>query len=269
MAAAGRPDVELVIEYLPEPRYLAIGQVNRIGADGSWQDPFMYEVNRAADTGVTPGSLVRDLDTARGYDPGRGPVIYLEHHDFSSVINKMGGRAMWWKTQPAAVALFTCAGGVLLRNGQEFGQDFYLPDQDPGRVQPRPVDWSLRNDQIGQRLLELYRKLARIRTSHPALRHGDFWPSQYDWGWGGFSPDGYGVDTDAGLAIFARRYGAETVVVALNFSGADRDAKVPFPHRGAWRELLDGGNVDANADRMLVRVPSLWARIYVDTQERS
>jgi pullulanase len=267
--AAGRPDVALVIEYLPEPRYLAIDAANRIGATGAWHDPHMYTVIDAAHAENAPSRLVRDLDTAQGFAPGVHPVIYLEHHDHSSVVNRLGGRAQWWRTQPAAVALFTCAGGVLLRNGQEFGQDFFLPRDDPGRVVPRPVDWSLRDDEIGQRMLALYRRLAEIRTSHPALRHGEFWPSQYDWSWDGFAPDGYGVDTDLGLAVFARHNGAETVVVALNFAGVDRDAKVPFPHHGPWRELLNDAGVEVTADRMLIRVPSHWARIFVDTEARS
>jgi pullulanase len=268
--AAGRTDVALVLEYLSEPRYLAIDQVNRIGADGAWQDPFGWAVTAAAQNGTTPGSMVRDLDTAEGFTNGGSPVIYMENHDHGSTINKMPGkRAEWWRTQPAAVALFTCAGGVLLRNGQEFGQDIFIPETGDDRVAPRPLDWSLRDDEIGQRLLDLYRRLAQIRISHPALRHGEFWPSQYDWSWDGFAPDGYGVDTDLGLALFARRNSAETVVVALNFSGADRDAKVPFPHHGTWRELLNGADVEADSERMPVRIPSHWARIYADTRGRS
>jgi hypothetical protein len=80
----------------------------------------------------------------------------LENHDHSSLANRVDGRARWWAIQPAAVALFTCSGGVLLHNGAEFRNDQHLPWEGAGRVIARPLDWSLADDGIGRRLRAPY-----------------------------------------------------------------------------------------------------------------
>ena len=59
----------------------------------------------------------------------------------------------------------------MLHNGQEFGQDEFLPGSGPGRVVPRPLRWqtesSLGNDRIGKSLFGLYKQLIDIRKRYP------------------------------------------------------------------------------------------------------
>jgi hypothetical protein len=211
---------------------------------------------------------MRVLDTGLDFRDSVAPVPYIENHDHSTLINRVGGRARWWATQPAAIALFTCFGEPLLRNGVEFGDDQHLPSAGSGRVQPRPLNWELAEDGIGESLRELYRRLCAIRAAHPALRGPNFHPRGYDERWERFDRDGYGVDTARGLAIF-HRWGEdddgrlERFIVALNFTGADHAVDLPFSVDGGWEDLLTGDVVDVR-DTVLRghRIPSHWGRVY-------
>ena len=84
----------------------------------------------------------RILDANRDYVAGKGPVTYIQNHDHSTAIHDAGGRGRWFKTQPAAVALLTSRGAVMIHNGQEFEEDKFLSGSGDGRVVPRPLQWS-------------------------------------------------------------------------------------------------------------------------------
>src|SRR5437867_2566988 len=141
--ASDRPDVVLLLEHMSDNRFEAIDVTNRVGADGCWFDRFHWDVPEAARAGSPPSALIRTLDAAQDFAPNRWPVTYLENHDHASLVHRMGGRDLWWMTQPAAIALYTTAGAVLIHNGQEFGQDVGMPEDGDGRVLPRPVIWAL------------------------------------------------------------------------------------------------------------------------------
>ena len=77
----------------------------------------------------------------KDYAAGKRAVIYVQNHDHSTYVHEAGGRHRWCKTQPGAIALMTCAGAVMIHNGQEFGEDKSLPGSGTGRVVPRPLRW--------------------------------------------------------------------------------------------------------------------------------
>jgi pullulanase len=266
--AAGEQDVAFVLEHLSDNRYAAIDVVNTLGAGGCWYDRFLHDVGDYAAQERVDTRAMRVLDTARDFRPGAAPVPYVENHDHSTLVHRVGGRARWWATQPAAIALFTCSGAVLLRNGVELGDDQFLPSTDPGRVVPRPLRWSLADDGIGRRLRDLYRQLIGIRAAHPALRGPNFHPRRYDERWERFDRDGYGVDVARGLAVY-HRWGddgagrLERFIVALNFSGSDHYLDLPFSVNGAWQDLLTG-EVTHVQDWVLRDhpIPSHWGRVY-------
>jgi pullulanase len=268
LAANGQNNVALILEHLSDNRYEAIDVANAIRASGCWYDRFLHDVGGYAAGERIDTRAMRVLDTARDFRSMVSPVPYIENHDHSTLINRVGGRARWWATQPAAIALFTCSGAPLLRNGVEFGDDQHLPSAGPGRVQPRPLNWELAEDGIGGSLRELYRRLCAIRAAHPALRGPNFHPRGYDEGWERFDRDGYGVDTARGLAIY-HRWGEdddgrlERFIVALNFTGADHAVDLPFSVDGRWEDLLTGDVVDV-CDTVLRAhpIPSHWGRVY-------
>ena len=211
---------------------------------------------------------MRVLDTQRDFAAGKGPVAYIDNHDHSTVVNRLGGRDVWWKVQPPLVALLTSPGAVLLRNGQEFGDDYYMPDSGPDRVIPRPLHWGYLNDYAGRRLFQLHKQLIALRKSSPALRSGNFYPGGYDVGLTHFNDQGYGVDVDKKVVIYYRWGTAddgqlERFIVVQNFSAYDQYVDLPFSENGRWEDRLNGGTVDVQGYRLNAhKIPSNWGKVF-------
>jgi pullulanase len=267
LTASGRDNVTLTLEHMADNRYEAIDVANTVGAGGCWYDRFLWDVPEAASHGMGT-ALVRVLDAGQSFAAGRHPVVYVENHDHSTLVSRVGGRGRWWKAQAPLLALFTSPGAVLLHNGQEFGRDEWMPEDGPGRVQPRPLRWAELDDEAGGRLFALHRQLVRLRQAHPALRSANFHPRPYDTRLDRFDADGYGVDTARRLAIY-HRWGKgddgrlERFIVVLNFSDDDQWTDIPFSTNGVWTDLLNGDSVDVGGFRLTgQRINSNWGRIY-------
>lgn len=253
--------------------YGAIDRTNQAGASGCWLDPYRTTVAAALASGLST-SMVRALNANLDFAAGIGPVVYLENHDHSGVAQLAGGRANWFRTQPAAIALLTSPGGVLLRNGQEFGWDVFLLEDDTNappslqRVQPRTVPLALADDPVGRQLRSVYLGLTALRAAHPALRGPNFFPWPYDSQETAFDSQGYGVNVGRQLVIF-HRWGAgaaaavtERFTIVLNFAGFDQCVDVPLPVDGAWSDLLGGpGATSALGWARSVRVSSNWGKV--------
>lgn len=248
LVSQGRHNVSLIIEHLTDNSYDAIADTNQIDADGCWYDRFLLEVPQYAAAGNVAPSLLRVLDTNRGFAAGKAPVTYIENHDHSTAVNRMGGRHQWWRTQPALIALLTSPGAVLLHNGQEFGEDYALPDAGRERVAPRPLRWEQAEDEIGWRLRALCRQLIRLRHDCPALRSPNFYPRTYEEKDTHLNEQGYGVDVDKDVVIY-HRWGydpagkMERFIIVLNFSAFEQFVTVPFSINGVWEERLSGAKV--------------------------
>lgn len=245
LVSQGRHNVSLVIEHLTDDAYAAIADTNQIDADGCWYDRFLLDVARYAAAGNIETSLMRVLDTNRAFAAGKSPVTYIENHDHSTIVNRMGGRQQWWRAQPALIALLTSPGAVLLHNGQEFGEDYQLPETGRERVAPRPLRWEQADDEIGWRLRMLCRQLIRLRHECPALRSPNFYPRAYDPNATHFNEQGFGVDVDKDVVIY-HRWGSdasgaqERFLVVLNFSAFEQVVDIPFSVNGLWEERLSG-----------------------------
>lgn len=257
LEASGRPNFPLLLENLPDDRYQAIDEVNRIGASGTWFDPLMFEVFDAGRSGQLRASYLRALDAGRDFAEGRGPVIYVENHDHGTLVNKIGGdrpgverSQHWYRAQPHLIALFTACGAVMLHNGQEFGEERYLPESGSDRVRPRPLQWQFRDDAAGKALMALHRRLIRLRREHPGLTSAHFHPRAVAADAQQFDRDGYGIDAARQLLIMhrwgrARDGSSERFVVVINFSAKPQWVDVPFPFDGLWTDLLSGSAVTA------------------------
>jgi glycosidase len=264
----GRSKVVFILEHLTDDRYAAIDATNAICATGCWYDRFLYDVPGYAAGGHVDTKVMRVLNTPRDFAAGKGPVPYVDNHDHSTVVNRVGGRGVWWKAQPALLALLTVPGAVLLRNGQEFGEDDYVPDGGDNRVVPRPLHWELLQDQTGQWLFKLHQQLIALRKECPSLSGGNFYPGDYDEQWGHFNDQGYGVDVDKGVVIYHRWWQAadgtfERFIVVLNFSDNDQWVDVPFSVKGAWTDRLSGDLLQVQGYRASnVRIPSHWGKLF-------
>ncbi len=251
-------NLSLLLELLTDPRYAAIAQTNNIDASGCWFDPIMWEA--IATTTQMQTSLMRALHSGKDFTAGKYPVTYLENHDHSTLTEQCGGREKWWVTQPMVIALFTICGVPFIHNGQEFGEQYWMPEKDGLRVMSRPLRWEKSTDGIGTQLLSLYKKLIAIRRKFPVLSNPNFYPDVYDLSWTSFNPLGYGVDIFKGIVIY-HRWGTndndelERFIIALNFSNNDQIINIPFPENGTWQNLLAEGEET-------LPVQNYWAENY-------
>ncbi|MGR9117001.1 MAG: alpha-amylase family glycosyl hydrolase, partial [Gammaproteobacteria bacterium] len=263
-----RDKVPLMLEHLTDNRYQAIGDTNQIDASGCWYDRFLFDVPQQAINGELNTKLIRVLDTGRDFAPGKGPVTYIENHDHSTLVNRAGGRERWWKAQVPLIALLTSPGAVLIHNGQEFGEDYWLPGSGSGRVQSRPLHWEFLDDTAGQWLLALHRKLIQLRKTHPSLCSHNYYPRYYDEGMTAFNDQGYGVDESRNIAIYHRWGNAvdgalERFIIVLNFSDYDQRVDVPLSTNGVWHELLNGGEYHVENYRLQHHlINSNWGKVF-------
>jgi pullulanase len=267
------PEFSLTLEHID---VTAVEVTEATGATSFW-DNSLYELTFGALwEGRMDQRLLNALNNRRWLrSDDKLPTLYLSNHDHSSVAWQAGARANagaiggWFKTQPYAIALFTSTAVPLVPNGQEFGEDHFLPEDDQGtgrRVIPRPLRWKLCDDRIGQALRHLYGTLAHLRLEHPALRSEHIYPAVFEEWQTQFTPTGVGVDVAQQAAIYHRWAtlpggDVENIVVALNFSDAQQWLSVPFPLDGTWTDLLGQQTFDVTDHRRDIAIPSNWGRI--------
>lgn len=258
-------NVSLFLEHLTDDRYLAIRDCNALNATGCWFDPFMYSNFNFAREGRLYNSALRILNSNMDFAEEKVPVTYIQNHDHSTISQEVGGRHLWFKTQAPAIALLTSPGSVLIHNGQEFGQQEYLPHDGYDRVIPRPLRWGQESpesgDFIGNRLFNLYKRLIDIRLKHPGLRAPNMYPFPE-------SENGYGLLENNQIVVF-HRYGIsneakeEYFIIAINYSGNRLNIDIPFSKNGIWTDLLNDERVEVNEYQLTrYQINSHWGAIF-------
>jgi 1,4-alpha-glucan branching enzyme len=207
--------------------------------------------------------------TAGGDAIAKTALQYIENHDHErfvcnfnlisrgEVLLQEGDRALWYKVQPYLIGLLTARGIPMLWQGQEFSENYWLPDGGVGRVMLlRPVRWDYFYDDAGTSMVRLVRALIRLRRQSPELREGNY-----------FFYNDWGQYQSRGLLLFSRALANHFTLVALNFSDADQSVPFAFPVGGTYGEMLHGDPADmlagvtANTPTTL-RVPSNYGRIW-------
>ncbi len=257
-----KQNVALIIEHLTDNRYDAIHDTNLIGAGGCWFDPIMWQLQQYANNGAIDSSALRVLNASYQFDSDKGPVTYAENHDHSTIVQQVGGRGRWYKTQPAAIALLTAPGTPMIHNGQEFGEQYWMPESGDGRVMARPLHWnSYGSDAVGKQLQWLYGLLIQLRKDHPCLRSANFYPFPNN-------DAGYGAFTDRGIIIY-HRWGTgtkgafERFTIALNFTDTDQWIDIPLYGVADWSDLLNGTSVhQTDGYARNHRVNSNWGCVF-------
>ncbi|MFP5318098.1 MAG: alpha-amylase family glycosyl hydrolase [Acidimicrobiia bacterium] len=207
--------------------------------------------------------------TVEGDTIPKTALQYVENHDHSRFVCNFGTTAAdndllregfrdrSPKVQPYLIALLTGRGIPMLWQGQELGENYFVPESGFGRVALfRPVRWDYFYDSIGRSAIWLVRRLVALRRQLPQLRAGDHFffndRSRYQ---------------DRQVLLFTRRLGNDLTVVALNFGDADQTVPFTFDVAGKYREELHGhdlGDVAAGQERW-VTVPSNYGRIWTRT----
>jgi hypothetical protein len=120
-------------------------------------------------------------------------------------------------------------GTPFLWQGEEFCQNYFVPDSGIGRVAVfRPVDFNFFYDAIGKALIRLVRKLTRIRRGGAQFRRGTHFF---------YNEPAY---TSNGLLLFHRQLNGVFSLIALNVTDTDRSASFSFPSGGDYREEIEG-----------------------------
>jgi 1,4-alpha-glucan branching enzyme len=211
-----------------------------------------------------PTVLMHDGDTLT-----TTAVQYIENHDHERFVCNFGlitggepllqegDRSLWYKGQPYLIGLFTGKGIPMLWQGQEFGENYWVPPGGLGRVMLlRPVRWDDFYDDVGRSTIWLVRNLIRLRRQIPELRNGDH-----------FFYNDWGQYQSQGLLLFSRSAGSGFTLVALNFSDADQVVSFRIPVAGDYREQLHGNSSDdfagvAAGSQVRLSVPSNYGRIW-------
>ncbi|WP_230629271.1 alpha-amylase family glycosyl hydrolase [Methanosarcina barkeri] len=192
---------------------------------------------------------------------------YMENHDHSrflcnfgtiagdNELLKEGDRALWYKVQPYLIGMFTAKGIPMLWQGQEFGENYWLPQEGWGRVLLyRPVRWEYFYTSEGRSLANLVRKLVKLRRNNFQFTRGEHY----------FYND-YTLYQSRNIMMFSRTYEGVFSLVALNFGAQDQVVNFKFPSDGNYREELHGQDnlkgISAGKNIQL-NIPSNYGKIW-------
>ena len=196
---------------------------------------------------------------------------YLENHDHERFICNFGltnpdeagnplffegDRSRWFMLQPYLIAALMSKGIPMLWQGEEFGENYFLPDFGAGRVALlRPLRWDYFYDNAGRGVASLVRKLLRLRRDRPQLRHGQYFFFNH---WERYQ--------SCGVLLFARYDNTAYTLVAINTTDTDQTVPFWFPIAGDYAEELHGGDLGLKAVGALqetpLSIPSHYGRIW-------
>jgi maltooligosyltrehalose trehalohydrolase len=227
---------------------------------------------RLADLGLRLGLFgYPDKETANGDDIPKAGLQYIENHDHERFLCNFGthnpdeaqnplfaegDRSRWYLLQPYLICLLMSKGVPMLWQGEEFAENYSLPDTGTGRVSLlRPLRWDFFYDDAGRPIVSLVRKLLRIRRLRHHIRLGTYFFFN-DW-------DRY---QRLGVMLFARYDDAQYTLVAVNVGDTDQSVPFWFPIAGDYVEELHGGAFDLKSvpalQQVWLNIPSHYGRIW-------
>jgi maltooligosyltrehalose trehalohydrolase len=196
---------------------------------------------------------------------------YIENHDHERFVCNFGvynpdeagnplfqegDRGRWFALQPYLIALLMSKGIPMLWQGEEFAENYFLPEFGTGRVALlRPLRWDYFYDEAGKSIIRLVRRLLRVRRDRSQIRRGAYFFFN-DW-------ERY---QSRGVLLFARYEGGAYTLVAVNTGDTDQTVPFWFPLAGDYVEELHGGELDLYAipslQEVLLTVPMHYGRIW-------
>jgi maltooligosyltrehalose trehalohydrolase len=275
--SSGNVNLIQIAEYLPDPPDILFGSYST----GTWQDGTLGAAGSCAagaagaieqlglQLGLNgyPASVTVNADTLP-----KTALQYIENHDHqrficnfgtvpvdndpNDVLLQQGDRdGKWPKVQPYLIAFMTAKGTLLLSEGQEFCENYWIPTSGYGRVMLyRPIRWNYFYDNQGRAIIRLIRKLTKIRRDGTQFTDGQHY----------FYND-YANFNSKGLLAFSRKLGSTFSLVVVNFTDQQQTAAFAFPNSGDYIEQIEGAQnltkVVADADQPLT-IPSNYGCIW-------
>jgi 1,4-alpha-glucan branching enzyme len=201
----------------------------------------------------------------------KAALQYIENHDHERFLCNFGlrnpddagnplffegNRDRWYMLQPYLIALLMSKGIPMLWQGEEFAENYALPDFGAGRVSLlRPVRWDYFYDDAGHAIVGLIRDLLKVRRDRTHIRRGSYFFFN-DW-------DRY---QKLGVLLFARYDGVQYSLIAVNTGDTDQTVPFWFPIAGDYVEELHGGALNLTAISALretaLTIPSHYGRIW-------
>jgi 1,4-alpha-glucan branching enzyme len=227
---------------------------------------------RLSDWGMSLGLFgYTEQENTNGDHIPKSALQYLETHDHERFLCNFGvtnpdeagnplfvegDRNLWFMLQPYLIAILMSKGVPMLWQGEEFAENYSLPDFGAGRVALlRALRWDFFYDPPGQSLVELVRKLLRLRRSRAQIRRGAY-----------FFFNDWQRYQSRGVLLFARFDGPAYTLIAINVGNADQTVPFWFPIAGNYREELHGGALNLSAVAPLqetsLTIPSHYGRIW-------
>ena len=205
--------------------------------------------------------------TQNGESFAKLPLQYIENHDHSRFVCEFGlryrdwnplfaegDRSQWYRLQPYLIALLAAKGIPMLWQGQEFGENYFVPDSGLGRVLLlRPLRWDYFYDVAGKSLVGLTRNLLSLRKNCPELRRG----SHY------FHND-YERYLSRGILLFQRDSEGAISLIAVNFTNNEQRVPFVFSRAGNYTEQLHNEDNFAvvEGEARWLTIPSNYGRIW-------
>jgi maltooligosyltrehalose trehalohydrolase len=230
------------------------------------------ESGRLTDWGMSLGLVgYTERETSNGDIVPKTALQYIENHDHERFIcnfglrnpdeagNQLfleGDRSRWFMLQPYLIGMAMSKGVPMLWQGEEFAENYFLPDFGAGRVGLlRSLRWDLFYDEPGHEIVILVRKLLRIRRNRAHIRNGTH-----------FFFNDWRRYQSRGVLMFAHYAGSSYTLVALNVGDAEQTVPFWFPIAGDYVEELHGGALDLGGVVALgetgLTIPSHYGRIW-------
>jgi 1,4-alpha-glucan branching enzyme len=164
--------------------------------------------------------------------------------------------------QPFLIAILMSKGIPMLWQGEEFAENYFLPEFGAGRVSLlRPLRWDYFYDAAGKPIVALVRKLLRIRGERTHIQTGSYFFFNH---WERYQ--------SRGVLLFARYDGEQYTLVGVNT--ADDEATIPFwfPLPGNYLEELHGDELNLKnvleLQQIALTLPSHYGRIWTRITDR-
>lgn len=281
--SGGHNHIIQVAEYLDKPKEVL--EKTYTTASKRWW-PMLKAQQMVRQSGKVPEGFVHDMllidlgspwpsEYRNGDDHFPvAPLQFIESHDKSRLMYFLSGehspyqggfdlfnrdRKQWYRLQPFAIALMSSVGVPLLWQGQEFAEIYGKDDDGGSRVlAARPLHWNYFYEKGGRDLVNLYRRLGKLRQQYQALRSRIAYYYHHH------------SDLDRGLIAYQRipdNSNEPSVMVLLNFGNFSGTLRVPFPKAGPWHEQLNGHEdileVPSDLAVMNIDIPSNYGKVFI------
>jgi len=203
----------------------------------------VYDVLAKVMDGSTPVTVFDDILTTESFQYPKGSLRmrFNTNHDKNAwdapavlKFSPQGAKA-------TALLTFTYPGIPLIYNGEEVGNDKKL-----SLFEKVDIDWTKNYE-----FRAFYQSLTRLRSSHPALRRGEYMPVKNSGG--------------GKVYTFLRRLGGDEVLIVINCDRDPRSCTIELPgiNAGDLKEYFTGTIVSPGNGRLALDIGGLGCRVFV------